>query len=526
MKSFRTLIKLYLNSIFRFPVIRYSRDARERRNAVMGVVAIGLIVVVYGGMSAMTSYQMISAGVDPGVPFLMIATMASIFALAMAFAQGGATLSGFADFDTLMSMPIPISLIVLARFLALYSVEALYCAAYLVPCGVIYAVLCAPAWWFYPVFLVMLLLLPVVPVVIGSGADLLLSAAFARSKYKKGITSAIKMILLMGFIIFAYMFPQLSSRFIQAPEEAVSVTSRLYPPAQWFAKGATGRLSHAVLFIAVSAALCTLFVLILNRTFLPLHDRLTAGYHVKNYRLGSLKRSSELRALLRIERKRFLNSTAWVINTIIGSILIAVLGIAGAAFSRTLTVLMKGMSLEAYASAALIGVLIFCATISPTTCCAISMEGKGIWIAKTLPVSAKLWLRAKLLMNLLLVGPSLLVAVALLSISFRSVLTAADLLGIVLMPIAALLFTTVFGLYVNACMPRLSWKSDTEVVKQSGSVLVMLLSGLGLVAVSVLPALLSGLHWLTPAIAAAVLCTAAAVYLHLMKNAEQIRRNL
>lgn len=526
MKAFRTLIKLYLNSIFRFPVIRHSKDVRERRNAVMGVVAIGFVVVVYGGMSGMTTYQILAAGVDPMVPFLMIATMASLFALAMAFAQGGATLSGFADFDTLMGMPIPTSMIVLARFLALYSVEALYCAAYLLPCGVIYAILCAPAWWFYPVFLIMLLLLPVAPVVIGSGADLLLSAAFARSKYKKGITSAIKMILLMGFIIFAYMFPQLSSFFINASEKAMSVTSRLYPPAQWFAKGATGSVSFALLFIVVSAALCALFVLILNRTFLPLHDRLSAGYHVKNYRLGTLKRSGALRALFMIERKRFFSSTAWVINTIIGSILIVVLGVAGAALSGTVSALLRQTSLTQYAATMLTGVLIFCATISPTTSCAVSMEGKEIWIAKTLPVSAKHWIRAKLLMNLLLVGPSLLLAIVLLTVSYRSVLTAADRIGITLTPIAALLFTTAFGLYVNAKMPRLSWKSDTEVVKQSGSVLMLLLSGLALVAVSVLPALLSGLRWLTPVTGAGVLLAAAAVYLYLMNHAEQIRRNL
>ena len=526
MNAFRTLVKLYLDSIFRFPVIRHSKDARERRNAVMGVVAIVLIVVVYGGMSGMTGYQMISAGVDPQVPFLMIATMASLFALAMAFAQGSATLSGFADFDTLMGMPIPISMIVLARFSALYSVEALYCAAYLLPCGVIYAILCAPAWWFYPVFLVMLALMPVAPVVIGSGADLLLSATFAHSKYKKGITSAIKMILLLGFIIFAYMFPQMSNIFLNASEKAVSITSRIYPPAAWFAKGATGSFPFAALFIVVSAAVCVLFVLILNRTFLPLHDRLTAGYHVKNYRLGTLKRSGALKALFTVERKRFFNSTAWVINTIIGSILIVVLGIAGAVLSGTLSVLLRELAMTRYAAVMLTGVLIFCATISPTTSCAVSMEGKEIWIAKTLPVSAKLWLMAKLLMNLLLVGPSLLFAIVLLTVSFRSVLSTADLLGIVLMPIAALLFTTVFGLYVNVKMPRLSWKSDTEVVKQSGAVLIMLLTGLGLVAVSVLPALVTGIRWLTPAIAAAILCATAAVYFRMMKNAEQIRRNL
>ena len=526
MKAFRTLVKLYLDSIFRVSVMRHSKDSRERKNAVMGVVAIGLIVATYGGMSGTTSYQMLKAGVDPAVPFLMIAAMASLFALAMAFAQGGATLSGFADFDTLMGMPIPTFLIVLARFFELYSVEALYCAAYLLPCGAVYTVLCSPAWWFWPVFLVALLLLPVVPVVIGSGADLLLSAAFAKSKYKKGVTSAIKMILLLGFVVFAYMFPQLSNRFITAPEKTASVASRIYPPAQWFAKGVTGDPLLALLFSLGSAVLCVLFVLVLDRTFLRLHDRLTAGYHVKNYRLGALRKSGTLKALFLIERKRFFGSTAWVINTIIGSVLIAVLGVAGAALSQTVLPFLKTMPLNGITPAAITGILIFCAAISPTTSCAISMEGKQIWIAQTLPVSAKKWLFAKLLMNLVLVGPSLLLAITLLTIAYRSVLSATDVLGVVLMPTAAMLFTTVFGLYVNARMPRLDWRSDTEVVKQSGAVLVMVLVGIGLAAISVLPALLSGLRWLTPAIAAAVFCLTAAMYAALMKNAEQIRGNL
>ena len=526
MKIFRTLVKLYLDSIFRVSVMRHSRDGRERRNAVMSVAAIVLIVVTYGGMSGTTSYQMLKAGVDPSVPFLMIAAMASLFALAMAFAQGSATLSSFADFDTLMGMPIPISLIVLARFFALYSVEALYCAAYLLPCGAVYAILCSPAWWFYPLFLVSLLLLPVVPVVIGSGADLILSAAFAKSKYKNGITSAIKMILLLGFVVFAYMFPQLSNSFMTAPERTASVASRIYPPAQWFAKGVTGDPLPALLFSVGSAALCTLFVLILDRMFLRLHDRLSAGYHVKNYRLGALRRSGTQKALFMVERKRFFSSTAWVINTIIGSVLIAVLGVVGSALSQTVIPILKAASVTGVVPIAVTGILVFCATISPTTSCAVSMEGKQLWISKTLPVSAKRWLTAKLLMNLLLVGPALLLAVTLLSIAYRSMLSTVDIFGVVLMPIAALLFTTVFGLYVNVRMPRFDWKSDTEVVKQSGAVLIVVIVGFGLAAIAVLPALLFGIRWLTVAIAAAVLCAAAAIYYYLMRNAEQIRTNL
>jgi ABC-2 type transport system permease protein len=526
MKALRTLIRLYINSIFRFPVIRYSKDPRERRNAVAGVVAIGTIVAVYGGMSGWLTFQLLSAGVDASIPFMMAAAMASLFTLAMAFAQGSATLSGFADFDTLMGMPIRTSVIVFARFCALYLAEAIYAAAYLLPCGAVYAILRAPAWWFYPAFPLMTLLLPVAPIVIGSGADLLLSAAFARSKYKKGITSAIKMIFLFGFIVFSYLLPRVTDRFLAAPADAAMRTAKIYPPVMWFAKGAAGDVPLALLFTLGSIAVCALFVFVLNKTFLPLHDRMSAGYHVRNYRLGALKRSGALKAMFTVERKRFFNSTAWVVNTVFGSALIALLGIAGAALSGKISAFLRTTPLADHVAEAITGILLFCATLSPTTSCAISMEGKQIWIAKTLPVSAKTWFAAKLLLNLVLVGPSLLFTVTMLAIFYRGFLTPLSILGLYLLPIAALLFTTVLGLFVNAKLPRLSWKSDTEVVKQSGAVLVMMLICFGLVVISVLPMLAIGSDWVAIAVSAAILAGAIGVYLYLRDRAEQFRRNL
>lgn len=526
MKSLWTLIKLYVNSIFRFQVMRYSKDPRERRNAIMSVVAIAMIVVVYGGMSGMMSYQMLKLGLAATVPFLLAATMASLFALAMAFAQGSATLSGFADFDTLMGMPIRTSTIVLARFLALYLVEAIYTVAYVLPCGVVYVVLRHPAWWFYPLFPVMLILLPVAPVVLGSGADLLLSAAFAKSKYKKGVTSTIKMILLLGFIVFAYMMPQMRDRFMMNPMQAVSTTQKIYPPVKWFSDGASGSLPFALLFIGASLAVCVLFVLLLNRTFLPLHDRLEAGYHVRNYRIGTLKRSSALRATFMIERKRFFNSTAWVINTIIGAVMILVLGVAGAVLSGRLSEMLLYPQIRGYAAPALIGILIFCATLTPTTACAISMEGKEIWIAKSIPVPAKTWLNAKLCMNLILVGPPLLVTCTLITIFYARFLSPLSLVSVFFVPVAALLFTTVFGLFVNAKLPRLNWKAETEVVKQSAAVFITILVCFVIAAAAVVPALLTGSEWIPAAVGGALLCGTVIVYAYLMRRAEQIRANL
>ena len=526
MKSLWILVKLYVNSIFRFSVMRRSKDSRERKNAIMGIVAIGIIAVTYGFMSATNAATIFLMNGVSEAPFLLMCTMASVFALVMAFSQGSATLSAFADFDTLMGMPVRTSTVVLARFLALYLVEAVYTLPFLLPCGVVYAIFAKPAFRFYPAYLLMVLLVPVAPLVVGSAADILVGVLFAKSKHKKAITSTIKTVFLLAFVAGAYLMPQLTSR-IYADVDGISRTlSRVYPPAQWFAKGAIGSVPLFLLFVFGSLALCALYVWALNRTFLTVHDRLTSGYHVKNYRLMRQRQNSAEKALLSIELRRFFDSTAWVLNTVIGSIMILAVGIAGGIFAERLIGILASIGLERMTAGVLIGVMIFCATLAPTTSSAISMEGKQIWISKQLPIPAAMWLRAKLYVNLLLVGPTLLIATTIFAIAFRSVLNPLDTVGLYLLPLAALLCATVLGLFVNARMPRLNWKTETEVVKQSGAVLIMMLVCFGMVAITLVPVLILRQSWLAIALSALLLIPTAIIYCRLMRDAEQIRLNL
>lgn len=526
MKSLWILIKLYVNSVFRFSVMRRSKDTRERRSAIMGVVAIGIIAVTYGFMSAVNALAVFELQGVSMAPFLLMCVMASAFALVMAFSQGSATLSAFSDFDTLMGMPVRTSTVVLARFMALYLVEAVYTLPFLLPCGAVYAFFAHPALWFYPAYLLLVLLVPVLPLVIGSAADILVGLLFAKSKHRKGITSTIKTVFLMAFIAGAYLMPQMTSRFYEDVEGISSMLSRVWPPAYLFARAATGSVWSFLLFTFGSLFLCALYVWLLRVTFLGVHDRLTAGYHVKNFRLGRQRQRSVRQALLSIELRRFFNSTAWVLNTVIGSILILALGVAAAILSRRATELLDTLGFRDAASGILIAVLIFCATIAPTTSSAISMEGKEIWISKQLPVAAKLWLTAKLKVNLILVAPSLLITTTVFAVAFRSLLSPLDTVGMYLLPIAALLCSTVVGLYVNVKMPRLNWKTETEVVKQSGSVLVMMLICFGMVILSLVPILVLRTGWAAIAVSLALTVPTVIFYEKLLRRAEQIRLNL
>lgn len=526
MRPLWILVKLYINSIFRFSVMRHSKDAREKRNAVTGIVAIGIITVTYGFMSATNAASLFLTQGVTEAPFLLMGTMASAFALVMAFSQGSATLSAFQDFDTLMGMPVRTTTVVLARFLALYLVEAVYTLPFLLPCGLVYAIFAHPAIWFYPAYLVMVLLVPVLPLIVGSSADILVGVLFAKSKHRKAITSTIKTVFLLAFVAGAYLMPRLTARIFEDVSGVSQTLSKVYPPAQWFAKGAIGSVPMFLLFTFVSLLCCAVYVRILNRTLLRVHDRLTSGYHVKNYRLSRQRQNSVEKALFSIEIRRFFDSTAWVLNTVIGSILILIVGVAGGIFADRLIGLIASIGMERATAGVLTGVMIFCATLAPTTSSAISMEGKQIWISKQLPIPAKLWLNAKLYVNLLLVGPSLLIATTVFAIAFRSVMDPLDTVGLYLLPLAALLCSTVFGLFVNARMPRLNWKTETEVVKQSGAVLVMMLICFAMVALTLVPVLILRRSWLAIALAAALLIPTAIVYAKLMRDAERIRLNL
>ena len=526
MKSLWILVKLYVNSIFHFSVMRHSKDKRERRNAIMGLVAIGIIAVTYGGMSASNTVSIfLMIGVSEA-PFLLMCVIASAFALVMAFSQGSATLSAFADFDTLMSMPVRTTTVVLARFLALYLVEAVYTLPFLLPCGVVYAIFAKPAVWQYPAYLLMVLLVPVLPLVIGSAFDILVGVLFAKSKHKKAITSTIKTVFLLTFVVGAYLIPQLTSRIFEDLPGMTGVLARIYPPGMWFAKAAIGSFPMFLLFALGSAALCALYVWVLNRTFLWVHGRLTSDYHVKNYRLKRQQQGSVQKAMFMIELKRFFDSTAWVLNTIIGAILVVAAGIAGMLFAGRLIALLDTIGFASRAAGLLIAVMIFCAAMSPTTACAISMEGSKIWISKQLPIPAKTWLSAKLYVNLVLVGPAILITATLLAIGFRSVLTPLHMVGLYLLPLSALVANTVFGLSLNAKMPRLDWKTETEVVKQSAVVLFSILICFAMVAVTAVPLLIVKAGWMPLALCVVLWIPTVIVYVRMMKRAEQIRLNL
>ena len=115
------------------------------------------------------------------------------------------------------------------------------------------------------------------------------------------------------------------------------------------------------------------------------------------------------------------------------------------------------------------------ATMNDITSPSVSLEGKNLWIAQSLPVSSKQVLAAKLKLHLLL---TVLPAIPLLAVV--EWLLRPDMAFAALIPVATLLFIVfmaTLGLCVNLKIPNLNWTSEIVPIKQSMSVMIALFGG-------------------------------------------------
>ena len=143
----------------------------------------------------------------------------------------------------------------------------------------------------------------------------------------------------------------------------------------------------------------------------------------------------------------------------------------------------------------------FC-IMSPTAV-SVSLEGKNLWIAQSLPLSNRDFLGGKLLFSLLLGLPFLLLAVVLSILALGAGWEEA--LWLLLFPLLLLLLVSVLGLFVNLHLPSLNWENETRVVKQSAASMAACFTGMALPILCALAAVFFPFPWVRPALCALLL---------------------
>lgn len=159
------------------------------------------------------------------------------------------------------------------------------------------------------------------------------------------------------------------------------------------------------------------------------------------------------------------------------------------------------------------------------TSASINMEGKNIWIIKSLPIKTIDIMLAKGLVPVIILLPIFEVESLLLIFLFK--ISGSAMILLLLMPIFTMIFFSMFGLYINLNHFKLDWLSENEAFKRAGGPTIASFSSMGSTVLFVILYLLIfsnimgffGFMWL---ILAALVLGSMVMYSMLKNNAEKL----
>jgi len=501
-----------------------------RKMSVGGKLRAGLIlfallsvVVTFVGMMIgafwLTGGQLKAMGLLHLLPSMgVIAVSVLIFMLSLY--KANSYLFSFRDFDMLMSLPVKERDVLISKLVMLYADNLMYVLLGYVPVAVVYGVVLDAGALYYVLAFVMFFLVPVLPMALGALIALPLAFVSARSRMTN-----VFMLLVIGSVGASFAMQNLSSQ--EAALEAIlSVRGVVgwYPPAVWLVEALEGNWLSVLIFASVNLLAGIAFLLVYAKGFRSINAKMTERFSRAAYKMKTLAVSGRFAALFKRELRGYFSSYIYVLNTAIGVIMATFYVVMLLITNPEAVAVMLEMPQAADAMVPVtLAVMAFCAVMGTTTACSISIEGRMLWVLKSLPVRFRDIAKAKVALSLLISVPVLLLDTAVLAVIFKFEFVQFIVVAMVIALCS--LMAALGGLLCNLLLPNLAWKSQVQAVKQSLSVIVAMLLHMVIVAVPCVIYAVMGMPPLTLFLlgtSAYLLVVCAAVWTILVRKGEGI----
>lgn len=464
----RTNFRIFIGSLNKKKKGRYAASG-----ALMAVMLL-FVGVMMAFQSAMQAFAMIQEGVPEFAIFMSLVSSLTIGILFGLMRAANAPTSS--DAELLLSLPVRRVTVVLSKVVTQYIFDSPLMILFFVPSAVTYSLIGGGDAGSLARGIILALLLPFLPIAL----TYLLGSAMAKlqEKYKMTgmITTALLMLLVVGYMFLSFQSTSLLTRVSEAGrEESLAVIEKI-APLSWLTHFVLdGGFLPVVLSILMLAVPFAIGVWFFASSFGKPRNRYRSNNKNLEYKVLSPKRS-----LLEKEVHRYLACSIYVFNTAFGPLLMIVFAVAMAVIgpekmlsSMEIPTEVQGAIPVALIRVVVTGILCFITAVTSTTASSISLEGRQLWILKAHPVRTGDIFWAKSMLNIILVVP--VAVVSALMIGIRMGMPFLHILGLIA-ALALLSFLISFlGLIANLLFPRFDWDSETSVVKQSMSVMISML---------------------------------------------------
>lgn len=472
-----------------------SQSGKQRSKNQMTLLALLLVVLLFGSAFAFVG---LSEGLgtlfipqDLGwLYFGLMGLFALIIATFISAVSCYAQLFRAKDNELLLSMPIPPRLILLVRITVTYLLSFVFVAVAWLPAIFEYLSLSARfgisvdstamplaliAWPFIA------LLATVFACIIGW----IIAALSNKIRHKSIVASIAIAALIVGyFIAYSYFMASFQESLEQGnvyiPADLLDTLQQNVWLLAQLGLAATGSVNSLLCFAGISVLLFVLIYAVMTKSFKRIATGYTKAGQKTSFSIDRLKAHSIKQALYKREVSRFVSSSAYLVNCGLGIVFILVLTIAALINAEIVSQIID----ELYATdplfvqcipAAMTGIIIALIGMDAVTAPSISLEGKNLWILRSLPVDPHLIMNAKIRLHLVVgLAPSVLCLITL------GVLLEFDVASLILCVLCVSAFVwlhATFGLAMNLRMPKLSWPHETVPIKQSMPVFLSMMLG-------------------------------------------------
>ena len=486
MSKFLLITKINILRSLNDTRINNSKYKSERRKKTIKTIGVALIVLYIMFYVYYLASSLIPAFITLGKPLYLIGflfTICSIYILFSNMLKIKNVLFNFKDYDLLMSLPIKRNTIIASKLVSLYVFDLLCTFIIMIPGYIAYIrYLDLPNDW---LFFILLLTIPIIPILVSTIIGIILS--WITSFFKnKNIGSYVVNILLVSVVLFISFRTSMVNEVEMAnlSVNMVDSFSHYYLFTSLFVDllGNLNLLNLCIYFV-LPIIFGGIFVLFINKGYIHLRTRLLKINIKNDYEVKRYRHHSTLKSLYIKEIKKYFSNSLYVINTSFGPLLLIVLIVSillsGDYMVERIGGLMNFGEMD-IKIIYFIMISLICA-MSSTTNSSVSLEGKSLWIMKMIPVNIDKIFLSKILVNLTILVPTILVCGTFFGIYLH--LSFSEFILIYLMPFSYALFASFGGLLCNIMFPKFDFENEIKVIKQSLAVFITILLGIIMVIV-------------------------------------------
>lgn len=410
----------------------------------------------------------------------------TLFALMMSTYKIPGYLFSFKDYDLLMSLPLKPSAVLTSKMIFIYLSNLLVSVMVGIPPLIIYGIKTSGGVLYYTFVVITTLFIPLIPISIGAFFAYFLGRISARFRSSNVILLIGSFVFFIAIMVGSTMVGQINPQHVQNSIPTVTILNDIL----FWTKLYVGALKennvlYLAAFVLVSLIFFGVFIAVFGKGFKSINSKLSEKYKASNYKMTRLKVSTVLKALYTKELKFYFSSYIYVVNTAFGVIMMTIFSLGVAIFGKdTVSKVLEIPMAEDFIAPIITLVFVFCISFTFTTSASISLEGKNLWIIKSLPIKEENILWSKIFVNLTLTVPTLIINTAIVAVAFK--MDAATIMAIFCISLMYCLLSPILGILINLYFPKLEWTTQVAVVKQSASVFFAMLAGFVTMAVPVL----------------------------------------